>query len=70
MYGTRHSSLSCVRLCRFLTRLLASLPDAATNRYRVYGISVLQAYMYFRHSGQDSIPLRSFVSKECRIQCT
>ena len=29
---------------------------------RVYGITVVQAYMYFRKSGEDSRKLRSFVS--------
>ncbi len=29
----------------------------------VYGITVIQASIYFRNSGQDSVNMKSFVSK-------
>lgn len=39
-----------------------------TSPYSVYGITVFQAYIYFRDNGQDSVHMKSFVSKPSRVQ--
>ena len=44
--------------------LLDFLIDAVSlimSGYSVYGITILQAYIYFQNSGKDSVSMRSFV---------
>ncbi len=36
--------------------------------YSVYGIAVFQTYIYFRNNGQDSVYVKSFVSKRNNVQ--
>ena len=40
------------------------------SRCRIYGITLLQAYIYFHNNGQDSVSMKSFVSKPICAQKT
>ena len=60
-----HGSLSSVRST--LHSVLPLYARLTIVRYSVYGVSVLQAYMYFKNSRQDSKYLRSFVSRLIRL---
>ena len=37
-------------------------PSLLSHAYSVYGITVLQAYIYYKNSHRDSVYMRSFVS--------
>ena len=39
------------------------LPGLIISRYSIYGITILQAYIYFQNSSQDSTRLGLFVSQ-------
>ena len=49
-------------LCHFCTQPIRS-PSLTASPHSVYGISILQAYIYFRNSYKDSTYMRGFVSK-------
>lgn len=52
-------SATCVQLDPYFL-IASSSPDLSFHR--VYGITVLQAYIYFRSTHRDSLYLTSFVS--------
>ena len=49
-------------LCHFCTQPIRS-PSLTASPHSVYGISILQAYIYFRNSYKDSTYMRGFVSE-------
>ena len=53
-------SMGCVQVLYSVNMPWA---DSVTMRYSVYGISVLQAYIYFKDSSHDAKHMRLFVSK-------
>ena len=63
---------ACVLLHIFRVDTLTDITYAwlIMSRYRIYGITLLQAYIYFHNNGQDSVSMKSFVSKPTRVQNT